>query len=142
MKLNPDRHINKKKIRIVIMILLIIISSLALLYPTISTAWNQYRSSLLINNYIETLDHLTDDRLSKIAEAARDYNKTHRFNNITEVFDDAESELSDAYLQLLDPLDNGMMGYIDIPKINQKLIIYMITNNIQLPIMNIYLNII
>lgn len=124
MKLNPDRHINKKKIRIVIMILLIIISSLALLYPTVSTAWNNYRSSLLISNYIETLDTVTDDKYTEIAKAARDYNETHKFNHITEVFDDAELELSDEYLQLLDPLDNGIMGYIDIPKISQKLIIY------------------
>lgn len=124
MKLNTETHINKKKIRIVIMVLLIIVSTLALLYPTISTAWNNYRSSLLISNYIETMDNITDDKLTEIAEAARDYNETHRFNNITDVFDDAESELSDEYLQLLDPLDNGMMGYIDIPKINQKLIIY------------------
>ena len=115
---------NKRKVRIIIMILLILISTLALLYPTVSTAWNHYRSSLLIREYIAVLDSVAEEKHAQNAEAAKNYNEMHKYNHITDAFEDTESELADEYLQLLNPLDNGMMGYIEIPKINQKLIIY------------------
>lgn len=124
MKLESDMRINKKRTRILLIILLVVISSLALLYPTISTAWNNYRSSLLITNFRETLDAITDDDHTALIKAARDYNEAHTWNTITDAFEDDEPELYDTYLQMLDPLANGMMGYIDIPKIGQKLIIY------------------
>ena len=64
-------------------------------------------------------------------DAARAYNVQHSVNNIVDPFgeDDAASHPDGEYSALLDPLGDGTMGYLDIPRIDQRLNIYHGTND-------------
>ncbi|MCD7882231.1 MAG: class C sortase [Lachnospiraceae bacterium] len=97
-----------------------------LIYPTISEIWNTYRDQQLISDYTEAVEELESEDYSQIWAEAREYNEQHTVNTIVDVFDEEENEyvLSHPYDDLLDPLGNGIMGYLEIPKIDVKLAIY------------------
>ena len=63
---------------------------------------------------------------SAIWEAARAFNAEHTVNTIVDAFDEDTNEyvLSHPYDEVLDPTNNGIMGYIEIPKINVRMAIY------------------
>ena len=62
---------------------------------------------------------------------ARAYNRSHGTNTIIDPFRDdiVTMEVNAEYWSLVNPLGNGMMGYIDIPKIGERLPIYHGTDN-------------
>lgn len=97
-----------------------------LIYPTVSEIWNTYRSQQLISDYTEAVEELESEDYSQLWAAAQEYNEQHTFNTIVDAFDEDEDEyvLSHPYDELLDPLGNGIMGYVEIPKISVKLAIY------------------
>ncbi|MCD7813486.1 MAG: class C sortase [Lachnospiraceae bacterium] len=97
-----------------------------LVYPTVSEIWNTYRSQQLISDYTEAVQELESEDYSQIWAEAREYNEQHTVNTIVDAFDEEENTyvLGHPYDELLDPLGNGTMGYLEIPKINVKLAIY------------------
>ena len=103
--------------------LLFVVGLLVLLYPTISDAWNRYRNSLLIVNYEDRLSHLSEEDYSKLWQSAREYNEKHVMNVFSDAFNDESYQLSHPYDQMLNPAGDNIMGYIDVPKIGQKLAI-------------------
>ncbi|MGN0243356.1 MAG: class C sortase [Lachnospiraceae bacterium] len=95
-----------------------------LLYPTISNQWNTYRNSKLNSEYERAVDELDPSENQKMIKKARKYNKTLVGKSIPDVFV-IRDEASDAkYESLLNPTDDGIMGYVDIPKIDVQLPIY------------------
>ena len=103
--------------------LLFVVGLLVLLYPTISDVWNRYRNQKLIVNYENTLHDLTPEDYSKLWEDAREYNRKHLVNVFSDTFNDEDYELTHPYDQILNPTGNNIMGYIDVPKIDQRLAI-------------------
>lgn len=95
------------------------------LYPTISDMWNQYRNAQLISDYDQAVTGLSDDNYEKLWKEAEEYNEEHTVNAIVDAFDDEEDyEPTHPYDEVLDPNGDGLMGSIEIPKIQAKLAIY------------------
>lgn len=115
----------KKKWMSRLMTLLIVVAFVAglsfLLYPTVSNLWNQAHQSRAIATYTEQVEKLDDSSNKEMLKAARKYNK--------ELFKKADHwKLSKKdkkkYESLLDVSGTGIMGYIEIPKIDCSLPIY------------------
>lgn len=119
------RRIRKKIIRKMFIGLLFLLSFGILLYPTVSTLWNEYRSRQLISDYKRAAETLETEEYDAIRKEAEEYNLQHTSNTIIDAFDeDNNYVLTHPYDTLLNPSGNGVMGYIEIPKINQTLVIY------------------
>lgn len=95
------------------------------LYPTVSDMWNQYRNVRLVSRYDEAVTDLSDNEYEKLWNEAKEYNAEHPVNSIVDVFGEKDDYvLTQPYDQVLDPNGEGIMGSIEIPKINAKLAIY------------------
>lgn len=95
------------------------------LYPTVSDMWNQYRNVRLVSRYDEAVTDLSDNEYEKLWNEAKEYNAEHPVNSIVDAFGEKDDYvLSQPYDQVLDPNGEGLMGSIEIPKINAKLAIY------------------
>lgn len=122
----------KGKISTALLTLLFLIGFGILAYPTISNQWNTYRQSKLIGNYENTLSDMTPEDFTAQWERAKNFNSTITSNNIyADVFgaDDSENMTGTEYWQVLNVSQDGIMGYLSIPKINIKLAIYHGTND-------------
>lgn len=96
-----------------------------LLYPTVSDMWNQYRNAKLVSKYDEAVTDLSDNEYEKLWNEAKEYNAEHPVNSIVDAFEEEDDYvLTHPYDQVLDPNGDGLMGSIEIPKINAKLAIY------------------
>ncbi len=107
----------KKAIRPLMAIVIFLLGLTIFLYPTVSNLYNEHKNSLLIDNYVDTFSDTDDLDSEKILEDARKYNK---------YFHDEEKlkELGLSYESCLNTYGNGIMGYIEIPKISVRLVIY------------------
>lgn len=95
------------------------------LYPTVSDMWNQYRNVRLVSRYDEAVTDLSDNEYEKMWNEAKEYNAEHPVNSIVDAFGEKDDYvLTQPYDQVLDPNGEGLMGSIEIPKINAKLAIY------------------
>ena len=105
----------------VILIAAFFIGALLLLYPTISDFWNSFHQSRAIASYAEQVADLNENAYDRLWEDARIYNKTlgDRMNRFV-----MAEEQKKAYAALLNIADNGVMGYIEIPKVRCNLPIY------------------
>lgn len=105
----------------VILIAALLAGALLLLYPTVSDYWNSFHQSRAIASYAEQVADLDDNTYDQIWADARAYNET--LDNSTSRFVMTE-EQKKIYEALLNIADNGVMGYIEIPKIKCNLPIY------------------
>jgi len=94
-----------------------------LFYPTFSDLWNQYRQNQLIGHYEETARAMTKEDYSEWLEAAKQYNEALD-PSFTDAFQGEYPETDDWYWGLLNLNGDGIMGYLEIPKINVKLPVY------------------
>lgn len=108
------------KIVTILAILLLLIGLGIMLYPTFSDLYYRWTAQQQISQYNHVAEATQAD-YSELWAAAEEYNRqlAQRGSSIT------VSEEEQALIeQLLNPLGNGMMGYIDIPKISVHLPIY------------------
>jgi len=104
-----------------------------LLYPVISDRWNRYRDMQLIGDYNEKVLQIEKTDYDSIMQKAADYNKyliTQNRNIVT----DAEYDPDAYYETLLNFTGNGIMGYIEIPKIGLTEPIYHYSTEVSLGI--------
>ena len=92
----------KKKIINVIIALLFVIGLSLVIYPSFSNYWNQRHQTRAIAGYEEKVEDLTEKQYEKL-------------------WNDDEKKI---YNETLDVTSTGMMGYVEIPKINVSLPIY------------------
>lgn len=106
----------------VILFLVILLGLSLLLYPTIADYINSLDYYLLIDDYKKKVDELDDDTYLEIIGAAQKYNEDllKRSSYISSLSD----ELRQRYESLLSVAGTGLMGYIEIPKVNIYLPIY------------------
>ena len=115
----------KKKWMSRLMTLLIVVVFVAglsfLLYPTVSNLWNQAHQSRAIATYTEQVEKLDDSSNKEMLKAARKYNK-----ELLKKADHWKLSKKDKkkYESLLDVSGTGIMGYIEIPKIDCSLPVY------------------
>ena len=97
-----------------------------LIYPTVSNQWNTYRQSKLITSYEEVVEEMEAEDFSAEWELAENFNKTIEYNAIYgDAFGTEDTDLEDTeYWKILNVANDGVMGYLSIPKINVKLAIY------------------
>ena len=129
------RRVRMKKAVTKILIAVIFLAGLSLLlYPFISNRWNDYRQSQLITTYEETVAQMDETgRVDYEMEwvAAQNYNGTLEPYILPDSFSTAEfpEEGNEAYLSCLNLTGDGMMGFIQIPKISVKIPIYHTTSD-------------
>lgn len=112
----------KKKHISTIIITLIFLAGLGfLLYPTVSNLWNRAHQSRAIATYTKQVEKLDDSQNKEMLKAARKYNKS-----LWKKSDHWKLSKKDKkkYESLLDVSGTGIMGYIEIPKIDCSLPIY------------------
>lgn len=115
----------KKRKKYIGFALLFLLGLSILLYPTFSDAWNQYRNAKLINTYETAVNDLPDKDYDRLWKEAKRYNREHTGNTFVDAFDEkGDYILSDAYKKILDPDGEGLMGSIEIPKIQARIAIY------------------
>ena len=95
-----------------------------LLYPLVSSTWNQMIANKMMGGYDETVGNLPNDTLKALLEDAREYNNRLLPKAVPDAFSIRENVTDVEYESLLNISDNGMMGYIDIPVIKTKSPIY------------------
>ena len=112
-----------KKYRSTIILVLILLAGLALLlYPTFSDWWNQRQQYHAVANYVEAMANLQEDGYNELWEEAEAYNRQLAAKG-TSAYNMTDAEL-ERYRSVLDVTGNGIMGYVEIPKVNILLPIY------------------
>jgi len=101
-----------------IIVVIIFLCGLSLfLYPTVSNLYNQYLNHKLIGDYQEAFENKSPEQISQAMVDAVTFNENRG--------DDIKlAELGLSYENVLNVVGDGMMGYIEIPKISVSLIIY------------------
>ena len=111
----------KKHITTILLIIILLAGLSLLLYPTVSDWWNSLHQSRAIAGYTEAVAGLDGESYELWWEKARRYNeelsqKQNRYRM-------AEGE-KEEYQAQLNVAGNGIMGYIEIPRIKCSLPIY------------------
>ena len=110
----------KKHLSTILLVLILIIGLSLLLYPTVADWWNSFHQSYAISNYDSIMANMSDEDYTYLFDAAMDYNQRLRQIKFPLMYyEDVEG-----YYDLLDVTGNGIMGYVEIPKIDVKLPIY------------------
>lgn len=113
---------SKKDIIITVLTVLLIVAGIGLLsYPSVSNWWNQRHQSHAIAGYTEAIEGMSAEDYAAYLSEAQAYNEYLR--NAVGRFCPTEEE-SEWYRSLLNITGDGIMAYIEIPKIDVKLPIY------------------
>ena len=107
----------KKHLPTIIVAVIFLCGLSLFLYPTVSNLYNQHLNNKLIGEYKEAFSSTTPEEFNEAMKDAVAFNK-NRGN------EEKLKELDLTYENVLNAADNGVMGYIEIPKISVSLIIY------------------
>lgn len=101
---------------------MIILVGLGLLaYPTFADWWNSFHQARAIQSYATAVSKLDREEYDRIIKEAEVYNR--RLTKTGALWNMKDEEIRE-YNRMLAIDESGIMGYIDIPKINVKLPIY------------------
>jgi len=117
--------------KIISLLIVVILLSAAgmFLYPTLSDQYNRFQNARRISDYERVAENLNPEENQEMLAQARAYNETLKQTEIRDAFTDAETSSDAQYRALLDPNGDGIMGYIEIPKIGVRLPIYHSTDD-------------
>ncbi len=104
---------------ILLFILLVGVGLIA--YPTFADWWNSFHQSRAVASYAEAVADMNAEEYEKIIRKAEKYNKKLAESGILWNLDEEQQK---EYEEQLNIGTSGIMGYIDIPKINVMLPIY------------------
>ena len=111
----------KKHFTTILLVLILLTGVSLLLYPTVSDYWNSFHQSRAIASYVEAVAEIDNTDYEKMWQEAVAYNEKLKDNSGRWTPTDEELE---EYDQILNISDTGIMGYVEIPKINVSLPIY------------------
>ena len=119
----------KKYLKKMIIVFIFLSGLSLLLYPLISNKWNDYRQKQLITGYDKTVKEAQQAGRIDYEEEwkkARAYNEALLPAILPDSFAVAASseEPDREYMSCLNLTGDGMMGYVEIPKINIKIPVY------------------
>ncbi len=113
----------KKTIMLCGLVMLFLVAVALVLYPLISTWYNEQHQSQIQTQYQELVEQLDDGQILAARKAAEAYNQAIQPG--ASVFNpDGQQAASEAYEDLLNLTGNGIMGYVEIPRIDVHLPIY------------------
>ena len=118
----------RKVICIAIAIIAFLIALGITLYPVISTWYNERHQSQIHFAYQDQITQMEDGTLQKEKNKAIAYNQAITPGALQVDHSELKQEDIDQYRNLLNLLDNGTMGYVEIPSIGVTLPIYHGTN--------------
>ena len=109
------------------LVLLFLIGFAIYIYPYVSDRWNAYVDSQLIEDYKQVvIDNGPPERYKALFEAADKYNESLYETSDQIIIDNSEDE---EYSSLMNLKGNGIMGYIEIPKIQINVPVYHYTTD-------------
>lgn len=125
---------SKKKLALAAAILMMLLAIGITVYPIISTAYNDAHQSEIMTQHKQDVEKVPDEKIMEMQENAKTYNQM--LNPISAENYTAEmlKGASENYEDQLDLVGDGIMGYVEIPKIHVYLPIYHGTNNATLEI--------
>lgn len=96
------------------------------IYPPISTAYNQKHQSQIHTQYQQQIEAADDAEIRAMLEAAAAYNEAliPGVRNGQSFTNDALQAASADYVNQLNPVGSGIMGYVEVPALNVTLPIY------------------
>ena len=109
-----------KPLFVILTAALILFSAVCFLYPAISNAINEQYNESRIDDYNNNVDSFSQEDLDGYFFVAEKYNDALATDVST---DDSKLSILSHYDEILD-LDDGVMGYVEIPSINVRLPIY------------------
>ena len=109
-----------KPLFVILTAALILFSAVCFLYPAISNAINEQYNESRIDDYNNNVDSISQEDLDDYFSVAEKYNTALAADVST---DDSKLSILSHYDEILD-LDDGVMGYVEIPSINVRLPIY------------------
>lgn len=111
--------------RVIVPSLIILIGISVLLYPVVSTQWNNYIQRQVINEYGSQIDDLPPEQLNSAVEAAREYNANFGGGPILDPWLARVSEDNEDYQRYLEQLSGlQAMSQVSIPSIESSLPVY------------------
>jgi sortase A len=118
-----------KKIKTLLVGVLFLAGLSLLLYPLVANRWNDYRQSRLISQYEETVAEAAADGSTDYTaewEKANAYNEELSPTILPDSFAIAEGaqQVDEIYMSCLNLNGDGMMGYVEIPKIRIQIPLY------------------
>ncbi|MCD7779013.1 MAG: class C sortase [Clostridiales bacterium] len=114
---------------IVLTCIVFIIGLSMLLYPLFGNIWNEHRHAKLISGYTEEISRNAEkEDYSEIFRAAYEYNENLVGGKVPDVFAFPTVEDDENYMKCLSFRDDGIMGYISIPRIDLNLPVYHTTS--------------
>lgn len=116
----------KRKLSILLIVLIFVAGIGIMSYPLVSSAINNYVSRSSVKEYTNKVAQMPSEKTQKMFEEATKYNNSLSNNMIiTDPFDEkAFQKIGERYEHTLSVDEDGLIGYIDIPKINVYLPIY------------------
>ncbi len=105
-----------------ILIIALIAGVVLIVYPTVSNSIYSFRETNAIMSYTESISEMEQEDYDRVLEGARKYNAELAKTGIKRDF---ETEDRARYLRQLIVDSSGIIGYINIPKVNIKLPIYL-----------------
>lgn len=116
----------KKKLPIIVILIIFVAGVAVLSYPLVSAVINNIESRGKATAYMNKVESMPDPEIEQFFDGAETYNES-LINNVilTDPFDaEAYAKIGANYEETLDTDGNGLIGYVDIPKINVYLPIY------------------
>jgi len=111
----------KKHLVNLILFAIILVGMGLMAYPTFADWWNSFHQSRAIQSYATAVSNLDREEYDRIIAEAEEYNR--RISETDAHWNMKEEEIRE-YNRMLSIDDSGIMGYIDIPKINVRLPLY------------------
>ena len=111
----------KKHLSTILLFMVLILGVGVLLYPTVSDYWNNFHQSRAIASYVEQVAQIDTELYEQEWRKALAYNL--RLTWAADRWSMSEQKLEE-YNSTLNLTGSGIMGYIEIPKINCSLPIY------------------
>ena len=116
----------KKKIGTIILIIICFVGLCALLYPTVANYWNANLRSRDLNDYVAELANVSEEDYQKYWQEAIQFNEDMKAASYPFTL---PGDLQERYEQCLNINGSGIMGYIEVPKIDVSLPLYHGTSN-------------
>lgn len=111
--------------RVVVPALIILVGISVLLYPVVSTQWNNYIQRKVVEDYQSQLQDIPEEQRSAAIEAAREYNETSVGGPILDPWLSRVSEDNLDYQHYMEQLSGlPAMSQVSIPSIESSLPVY------------------
>lgn len=117
----------KNKTLNLLIIFLLLLGTTLIVFPYFANLYNQEHNSSVITNYVEKIEQYNKEETNDLIESAKEYNERLRNTNLKTI--KLPDDLASEYKKQLNIDSDGIMGYLEIDKIELKLPIYHYSDN-------------